>query len=224
MRVAILKEIARAAQSRARSGDRRKAGSRRLDLVVEPAPRGASFSATITRGSARRSPNGRDPGGAEAVVKVQKPSSEEIERLPRVDPDWISPAAQRSPGDRTTREARSDRVRARVDSADHARPADGCAVVPGNRRRLQGRPGRSRQAAAVLSDADDRGRDRGAREGARPRRGVAGLQAIATARRLGAVVSGSTCDPSSASRSRALARRSSTSAWSARAAGGSRGS
>ena len=68
------------------------------------------------------------------------------------------------------RERERRRVRDGVDPADHARAADGRALVAGDRRRLQGRAARRRPRAEALPDADDgRGHDR-SRPRARHRR------------------------------------------------------
>ena len=79
-------------------------------------------------------------------------------------------------------------LRPRTDPAHHPGPEHGRALVDGHHRRLQGRAaGRQHPAAHVPDDDDRRRHDPPARVfviGA----GVAGLQAIATATRLGAKV------------------------------------
>ena len=92
----------------------------------------------------------------------------------------------------TDSRSRGDRrhiVFRRADAADHARAEHGRALVDGDDLRLQGgRPGR-RHAAANLPHADHCGGHDHARARSGDRRGRGGLQAIATARRLGAVAS-----------------------------------
>ena len=69
-----------------------------------------------------------------------------------------------------------------------ARPVDGRALLPGTGVRLPVRDRRGRDAAPVLPAEHDRGRHGPARQVVVLGAGVAGLQAIATAKRLGAVV------------------------------------
>ena len=77
-------------------------------------------------------------------------------------------------------------------AAAHAEPGpvDGRADLAGQRRRLQGGAGRRRRLRRLLPDADDRGRHRPPAQVLVLGAGVAGLQAIGTARRLGALVTG----------------------------------
>ena len=108
--------------------------------------------------------------GADAIVRVGKPTGEEIDGLPSGNrPDRLPRAADRHRGNRAAARARGRCVRHGVDPADHARAVDGRALVPGNRRRLQGRPAGGRPEPEALPDADDRSRnDRaGPRAGAR---------------------------------------------------------
>ena len=82
-----------------------------------------------------------------------------------------------------------------ADAAHHPRAGDGRAVEPGQSRRLSRRDRRLRRIRPRAADDDDRGR-----HGAGARVfvmgvGVAGLQAIATARRLGAVVTATDVRP-----------------------------
>ena len=72
--------------------------------------------------------------------------------------------------------------------AHHTRAGHGRPVFDGDGGRLQGGDSRRGHASATLSHADDGSRNYRPGPGLRHRRGVAGLQAIATARRLGAVV------------------------------------
>ena len=75
-----------------------------------------------------------------------------------------------------------------ADAAHHAGAEHGRAVVDGHDRGLQGRAAGRRRAAADVPDADDRGRHVGRGRVFIVGAGVAGLQAIATPRRLGARV------------------------------------
>jgi NAD(P) transhydrogenase subunit alpha len=68
--------------------------------------------------------------------------------------------------------------------------------VAGQHRRLQGGDDRRRQVPALLPDADDRRRHVKAARVVILGVGVAGLQAIATAKRLGAVIEASDVRPS----------------------------
>ena len=74
--------------------------------------------------------------------------------------------------------------------AHHACAKYGCAFVHGIHCRIQSGADRREHAAATFPDDDHRGRHYSAGTRAGFGAGVAGLQAIATARRLGAVVSG----------------------------------
>ena len=122
----------------------------------------------------------RQGGGAERRRDRAAARRSGAGRVPR--------AAHRRRGRRAPRRGRCARARARVDPADHARAADGRALVAGDRRGYK--------AALLAADRLPRflpmlmtaaGTIPPAKVlvlGA----GVAGLQAIATARRLGAVV------------------------------------
>ena len=76
--------------------------------------------------------------------------------------------------------------------------------LAGEHRRLQGRPDRREHVRALLPAADDRGRHREARQRADPRDRRRGLQAIGTARRLGAVVSAYDVRPETAEQAETL--------------------
>ena len=93
----------------------------------------------------------------------------------RADADRLPGAAQRRQLDRRAEAGRRAGVRARGHPANLARAGDGCAVVAGQRRRIQGGAARGLGVDAVLPDADDRGRhgEAGHRAGARRRRGRA---------------------------------------------------
>ena len=150
---------------------------------------------------------------AEGVVKVRKPTTrkpsgcDEGQLLigflePLTDPAGIERLARR--GVQAFAMESIPRITARA--------ADGRAVLAGDRLRLQGGADRGRSPAALLPDADDRGGDGRAREGARPRRRgrrTAGDRDRAPTRR--GRRRRSTCVPSSRSRSRASAQPSSTS-------------
>ena len=217
MRLGVPRET-RPASAAWRSSPRRSGGSADgVDVVVEPGAGAAGgfaddgVHATRARRSAtrgRRTSSRRSRRRPPTRLRACTTGRSLIGFLqPLTDPEGI---------ERLTRGGRR-RARARVDSADHARAADGCALVAGDGRRLQGGADRRRPAAALLPDADDRRRDDPAGEGARARRrrrGPAGDRDGAPARRrrlgLRRAAGGA---PSRSSRS---ARRSSTSACAAR--------
>ena len=156
---------------------------------------------------------------AEAVAKVQKPSADEAARLRRGSVLIGVPRPPHRPrGDRAARRAGRDRLRDGVDSAHHPRAVDGRAVFAGDGRAATRRAliaaDRLPRFLPMLTTAA--GTIQPAKVlviGA----GVAGLQAIATARRLGAVVSGFDVRAGRhASRSSRSAPSSSTSASAAR--------
>ena len=144
--------------------------------------------------------------GAPLVVKVAPPSDAESARLARgaVLVAFLDPLG--SPrGDARARRRRRDGVRDGGDPADLARAVDGRAVLAVERRRLPRGAARRRAHRPLLPDADDRGRDDPAGEGARPRAPASpGLQALATARRLGAQTTGYDVRPEVAEQVRSL--------------------
>ncbi len=178
-------------------------GERRVALVPETAGKlaNAGFEVVVEAGAgdAASFPDAAytaagatigDAWTADALLKVHKPDEAEISRLRdgQLLVAYLDPLAD--PAGVRTRLARRDRVRDGVDPADDARAVDGRALLAGDRRRLQGRAARGREPPPLLPDAHDR---RGHRPPAKVfviGAGVAGLQAIATARRLGAVVTG----------------------------------
>ena len=109
--------------------------------------------------------------GAEAVVRVGRPTADEVAELASgtVLIGFLSPL---------TDQAGIERLAARgvvalrdgVDSADHARTVHGRALLAGERGGLQGGADRSRPAAEVLPTPDDRRRDGCSGQGARARR------------------------------------------------------
>ena len=80
-------------------------------------------------------------------------------------------------------------------AAHHPRASHGRAVEPGQSRRLSRRDRRRRRIWPRAADDDDRGRHGAGRQVFVMGAGVAGLQAIATARRLGAVVTATDVRP-----------------------------
>ena len=153
-----------------------------VDVVVEA---GAGEAAAFTDEAYREAgATIGDAWGCELVAKVAWPTADEAARLRSGHAliGFLGGSDVRVPRRRT-------RIRARIDPADHARPAARCPLVAGHGRRLQ--------VGAVAADRLPRffpmlttaaGTVPPAKVlviGA----GVAGLQAIATARRLGAVVS-----------------------------------
>ena len=135
---------------------------------------GAGFTVVVERGAGSAAPlrrrairgGGRDRrrgrprprrGGRQGAEAVRRGGREAPDRR---RPDRASSSRSRTPRDRAARRAGRGRVRDGVDPADHARAADGRALVAGDRRRLQGGAARRRPAAEVLPDADDRGRAR----------------------------------------------------------------
>ncbi len=127
---------------------------------------------------------------ADVVLRVQKPSPAEVALLrqgqavigllaPLIDPALAAePRGEGGHGDQPRRPA-ADAL---------ARPDDGRPELAGERRRVQGRPHRGERVRPLFPAPDHR------RGHGRPANvlilgiGVAGLQAIGTARRLGAVV------------------------------------
>ena len=99
-----------------------------------------------------------------------------------------APQSARRGGNRKARGNRRDGLCARSRPPHHAGTDNGRAFVAGQYRWLQGGADCSKRIPAFHAAADDGGRDGEGRPCAGPWGGVAGLQAIATARRLGAVV------------------------------------
>src|SRR5437870_398793 len=125
-----------------------------FEILVEPGAGDAATyedSAFVEAGAQV----GEGAWGADAVVKVQKPSESETGRLHegQVLIAFLQPL--------TDREG--------IDPAHHARPADGRALLAGNGRRIPGDADRRRAAAPLPADADDGGRHGSAGQGARPR-------------------------------------------------------
>ena len=93
-----------------------------------------------------------DAWSADVVVKVAPPSAEEIVRLgaSSVLIGFLQPLTNGGgdPGDR--RNGR-DQLRARVGATDQPRAVDGCALEPGEHRRLQGGADRRDRRSAVSS-------------------------------------------------------------------------
>ena len=128
---------------------------------------------------------------ADVVVRIQRPSAEQIAllRQGQVLVAMLQPLVQ--PGPRPSdRGAGHDRLLDGLDPQDHARAVDGRPLLAGDRRRLQGGAGAppvplGKFMPMLTTAAGTMPPARVLVLGA----GVAGLQAIATARRLGAVVS-----------------------------------
>ena len=101
---------------------------------------------------------------ADVLLKVQPPTLDEIAAL-KEGAIVIGAAAAASCARAHARAARSQdhRIRDGALAAHHARAGDGCAVLAGGGRRLQGRADRRRSRAEILSDADHRGRARSGR-------------------------------------------------------------
>ncbi len=162
-------ERRRRAAGCARPGDARAAaGGRRRG---RRARRGRAGGLRRRRRTRKAGAELGDPWSTDVVVKVAAPSAEEAARLHegQVVIGFLQPLTDAA-GNRAADAGRRRRARARVDSAHLARAGDGCALVPGDGRRVQGGVDRSRPAAALLPHADHRGRDDPAREGARARR------------------------------------------------------
>ena len=104
----------------------------------------------------------------------------------RLGPDRLPRPAHQRPGHQGDRRHRRDVVRDGGDPAHLARPVDGRALQPGDRRRLPRRADRRVRAGPLLPDADDRRGHDPARPGARAGRGrgrAAGDRDLAPARR-----------------------------------------
>ena len=127
--------------------------------------------------------------GAAAVVRVQPPTADDVAPLPDgiVVLSFCQPAASVDALKALAAKKASvfslDLV-PRISRAQSMDALSSQATVSGYRAALDA----AEQLAEVLPDVHDRGRHGAARQGARLGAGVAGLQAIATARRLGAVV------------------------------------
>ena len=112
---------------------------------------------------------------SDVVVTIAPPDPRDDQRARlRLDPDRL-PRAADQPADHTrARRRQGDRVCDGGDPADLARPGDGRAVLPEQRRGLPLRASRRRGNRPLLPDADDRcGNDpagQGARAGRRRRR------------------------------------------------------
>ena len=108
---------------------------------------------------------------ATVIARVAAPSPEDAALLRT---GTVGARAARAVRPRRPRRAARGRgrhgLRARAHAAHHARAVDGRAQLAGHRGRLPGRAARLRAAAALLPAADDRGRHRAARQGARARR------------------------------------------------------
>ena len=149
---------------------------------------------------------------ADVVVKVAAPSDDEIaEARRRHRPDRLPRPALEPEDDAGARRRRRDGLRDGGDPAHLARAVDGRAVLAVQRRRLQVRPRRDEPPRPVPADDDDRRRHGSAAKVLVLGAGVAGLQAIATARRLGAQVTGYDVRAVAPSRSSRSARSSSSS-------------
>jgi H+-translocating NAD(P) transhydrogenase subunit alpha len=184
------------------------AGERRVALVPEIAKRlaGGGFDVVVERGAgeaagfadaeyeeagAQLAPRDDLYGGAEGVVKVQKPSPDEIERLPEgsiliallqplTDPEGIERLARRGVTGfalesipRITRAQPMDALSSQATVAGYKAVLIAAERLPRFFPMLMTAAGTVPPAKVLVLGA-----------------GVAGLQAIATARRLGAVVSG----------------------------------
>ena len=156
-----------------------------FEVIVEPGAGVAASFPDDTLRSGRRDARlalGRRCGGEGAKAGRgggrAAPRGTGADRLPR--------SAGRPRRRCAPRVARRARIRHGVDPAHDARAVDGCAVLAGDRRRLQGRAPRRGASPPLLSDADDRGRHGAACEGARDRRrrrGPAGDRDSTPARR-----------------------------------------
>ena len=211
----------RRAPGRARARAVGKLASSGFTFVVETrrrAPPQASRTTTTRRRARRRGARAVLLAAAGAVVRVGRPTADEVAELepgtvligflaPLTDPEGIERLAARG----------RRRVRDGVDPAHHARAVDGRALLAGTVAGLQGGAARRRPAAAPVSAADDRRRAR-----SRRRRCSCSAPASRDCRRSrprGASARScraSTSAPPCASRSRASAPRSSTSASPAR--------
>ena len=166
-------------QAYCRSGTR---GGRRRPIS------GRGLHAGATLGSAQ------DALGAGLVLKVRAPSAEE---LPHMKPGAVV-AGMLDPFDAEglMRLAAAGLTGFALEAAPrHARAEPGRAVVPGQSGRLQGRAAGGALLRPPLSHDDDRRRHAKAARAVVLGAGVAGLQAIATAKRLGAVVEASDVRP-----------------------------
>ena len=130
-----------------------------------------------------------DPWSAEVVAKVAPPSAEELAKLragsilvgflnPLGDPDGLA----------RDRRHRRDGAGDGADPAHQPRAVDGRPVSQATGQRLSRGADRLDRARALLPDVHDRGGTVPPAQVLVLGAGVAGLQAIATARRLGAVV------------------------------------
>ena len=132
-----------------------------------------------------------DAWAADIVVKVAPPTADEVgEAHRRPDADRLPGAPQRRQLDRRAQGGRRAGVRAGSHPADLAGAGDGRVVVAGQRRRLQGGAAGRVGVDPVLPDADHRGGHREAGDRAGARRRCRGLQALATAKRLGGTTTG----------------------------------
>jgi NAD(P) transhydrogenase subunit alpha len=160
-----------------------------FDVVVESgAGEGASFSDEAYREAGAEL---GDPWGAEVVVKVRKPSETEVERLRdgQVLLAFLEPLTDREGVERLARRGVTGFALESVPRITRAQPMDALssqATVAGYKAVLLGAERLPRFFPMLMTAAGTVPPAKVLVLGA----GVAGLQAIATARRLGAVVSG----------------------------------
>ena len=134
----------------------KKAGFDVIDRTRRRRARGFSRQ-RVRRTKARRSPRAA-PTCLRADVVLQVRVGRSRADAPGAGRDRHGRSARLARDGARHRLARRHRVRARADSAHHARAEHGRAVVDGDDRRLQGRAARGQHAAADVPAADDRRR------------------------------------------------------------------
>ena len=127
----------------------------------------------------------RRRGGAEGPAPLRRRGGRSPTRMCAGVPPESPRSARRHGGPRG---AGRDSLRRGADSAHHARPEDGCPLLPGDRRRVQGGSERRRGHDALPAHADHRGGHRSSRESNDPgggRGGAAGGRGGGRSRRPG---------------------------------------
>ena len=191
MKIGVPKETAEGERRVALVPDVVKAlTAKEIEVAVEPgAGEGAShpdseYTDAGREGRRRRLERRRRPQGHAADRRGGRPP----EAGP--DPDRLPRAAHQSRARQVACRGGRHQLRDGGDPADHARPVDGRALLAGQPRRLHVGADRRARVRQALPDDDHGRRDVPPAKVLVLGAGVAGLQAIATAKRLGGVVTG----------------------------------